>query len=165
MKVTGYQLREAIKRWQLRRDTAAAQFTDSLKAFPGEDKPDPREIMERLYTAESSIAVLQAAQARYNLSIVISNDFSLHEAVKLVGGAGRREKMWRNVAAPQKNKYEINRDERDKDAVVARPTVSQGQAMELADQAAGSASFLRSAIAVANATERDLDELSAALFE
>ncbi len=66
MKVTGIQIREAIKRWTLRRDASAGQFSESLWQF-SEDKntTTPVDLMKTFQEAEAAIARLQLAQTRY----------------------------------------------------------------------------------------------------
>jgi hypothetical protein len=85
---------------------------------------------------------------------------SLCKAIKLVGGAGRREKMWRKIAAPAKDRYGDSREVRDKTHEMAKPTITQQQAAALATEAARWAGGLRAAIAVANATavEREIND-------
>lgn len=159
MRVTGYQLREAIKAQSARRDFAAAQFADTLKVFPGETKPNPLEVMNQLTAAEYAVAMLQVAQMRYNLQVKIGAA-TLAEAVKRIGGIARVEKMWRVVAAPKKDRYSLSeRGERNADTIVAHDAVSRDAAHAQAQVMARHASTLRQEIAVANATviEMDLD--------
>jgi hypothetical protein len=156
VKITGYALREAIKRWQLRRDTASNLFDASIRKFEDETKESPVEVMKQLSQAEQAIAALQEVQSRYNLEVPVMG-MSLCKAIKLVGGAGRMEKMWRNVAAPIKDRYGRDSDVRDKTQEVAKPTVSSREAAVLASDAARWAGSLRSGISVANAIEIDLE--------
>lgn len=172
MKVTGYQLREAIKRHQLVRDSAAKLFDDSLKAFPDEEKESPNAIMDRLMYAEEAIALLQVAQQRYNLAVFVAPDaraparlITLSAAVKLLGGYGRREKMWRSAASPKGKDNWGRTDERSKDTLIAKPTIHYSAAGELAETSARLAAGMRQAIALGNAAEIELEDLSAALFE
>ncbi len=175
MKITGYALREAIKRWTLRRDAAVAQFEGTLKKFDDEEKDTPVEVMARLTEAELRIARLQTAQAQYNLSVnvhvsvpgIIEKEMNLCMAVKLIGGVGRQEKLWRNIAAPGKDPYGSRMGEisRDKDTVFAKSTVSQKDAAVLAEGKARISSALVTAIAKANAVEIDIGFLSTADLE
>lgn len=52
MNVTGYLLREAIRRHELRRDTAARQFEDGILRFPDEDKLSPDDAARAFLEAE-----------------------------------------------------------------------------------------------------------------
>lgn len=162
-KITGYQLREAIKRWELHKSTAAKQFDESLWAFEGDDKASPGELADTFLKAEDAVAKLQTLQARYNLSVVVDvlgSKMSLCQAVKMVGGAGRHEKMWRNAATNSGQcgyAYGQNPMSRKTDEVHAKRTVSVKEAIERADRAARLASALRSAIALGNGQEREME--------
>lgn len=165
MKVTGYKFQHALRELAHTRDIAAGQFDDCLKVFPGESKLHPTTVMIRFQAAEAQIAKLQTAQADYNLQVqvrVLDQTMPLSEAVKLVGGAGRAEKMWRDVAAPKKDRY--GSDTRDTTSIVAQRTISTEEAAAEAKKAARWASALREAIQVGNATELEF-QLDVALFE
>jgi hypothetical protein len=178
MKVTGYMLREAIKQHELRRDTAAKAFDGSLKKFPDEEKESPIELVESFSKAEQAIAALQEAQMRYNLSVKVEvmgqgnypTDkvrMSLAKAIKLVGGAGRVEKMWRSATGPKKDRYGGYRDddEMDPTRIRAVATIKSSDAISQASRAGKAAGSLRAAIATANAELVEIEDLSPALFE
>jgi hypothetical protein len=169
MRVTGYALREAIKRHTLRRDTAASMFENTLKRFPDEHKPTPDEVMNTFVTADLAIAALQTAQMRYNIEQVVKiggRSISLAEAIKRVGGVGRSEKMWRSAAAPSKrDAYGRDDDERDPSRVRSVVTLTPLEAADRALLAGKQAAELRQAIAVANAAALDIESLSAELME
>lgn len=157
MLVTGYQLREAIKQWELRKDAANRVFDESLKIFPGEEKPHPSKLIEQYLAAEVAIAQLQTAQAHYNL--IVSFDFEGHkitlcEAVKSLGGYSRVEKLWRTAAGGgKKERYgHSSDDERDTTKIYAVQVVTPMQGVEQATIAAKRASALRAGIATGNAT-------------
>lgn len=169
MKITGYALREAIKLQELRRDTAARAFNGSLKAFPGETKETPQAVVESFLWAETAIAKLQTAQARYNLSVAFDIDgriITLSEAIKRIGGISRAEKMWRTAAGPKPDRYNSygNDDEIDPSKVRAVPMITAAKAIEQASVVAKLAGSLRAAIATGNTKEVELD-LDPALFE
>lgn len=176
MKVTGYQLREALRRWQLRRDSAASRFKDSLHKFAGEEKEGPQLVASRVSGAEASIAQLQSWQARYNLKVHVQvrsvdkqTTLPLLEAVKLLGGLTRSEKAWREAAVVKKGSayfsLRSNPLERDGDKLIAQRTVSYEDAGKEAEAYARSISALREAIAVGNASELTLEGFPAALLE
>jgi hypothetical protein len=170
MQVTGYTLREAIRRQQLRRDTIAAQFSDTLHVFEGEEKQSPDEIATALMKAEKAVAGLQAAQDEYNLHVKVTGkiigEMTLCAAVKLVGGTGRLEKMWRTAAAPKQDRYGVERDiVRNKDEVRARSAMNVRDLTDRAAKAASYAGALRAAIAEANSTKIDIEGLDGGLFE
>lgn len=155
--VTGYQLREAIRRLELRRDALQAVFQDSLQAFPGESKPAPQATGSELMEIEEAISNMQTAQAAYNLQVKLPNGMLLCTAIKLIGAAGRNEKRWREVASPKKKDSYYDRDTvRREGETRASSTVDPATAAGLAQSAAKIASDIRSGIAMANATTVDL---------
>lgn len=171
MKVSGYQLREAIRQHELRRETAAAQFQGSLHAFADEAKDSPEAVIKAMLDAESAIARLQVAQMRYNLAVMIDakgEKMTLAEAIKLVGGVARAEKMYRGVAGPKKDRYGSYREEeleRDGTKTFAKPTLTSPQAVKLAIQVGKRSSAIRASIATGNGVTVEIENLDAALFE
>jgi hypothetical protein len=169
MKTTGYQLREAIKRWETRRDAAAAQFSEALWRFKDEDKLSPDDIMGIFTKAEDAVGRLQTVQSKYNLLVQVTvqgREMSLTEAVKLVGGAGRAEKMWREASTSTgRSLYDGSsrtvkkQDEEHAVRVLALPAL-----LERSTKAARYTSVLKAAIAEANAREADIKDLDSALL-
>lgn len=169
MKINGYMLREAIKRQVLRRDTSAALFNDSLKAFPGEQKQTPDDIMRAFAVADGAIAALQVAQAQYNLAVLVAIRSAavpvpLSYAVKLLGGYGRADKMWRSAAAPERDPWHHRDQERDSTKQYAALVLSREDLMTRAVAAGRAVGSLREAIASANAQMVDID-LDPSLFD
>ena len=168
MKVTGYQLREAIRRHELARDTAANLFKDSLHKFQGEDKANPMDAMNQFKEAGSAVVTLQTAQQRYNLAVSVEvqgKQVTLSEAVKSLGGAGRAEKMWRDAVSQKKDRYDYqNNLERSKDTERAVRVVPYETAMKQANASAGYAGAVRAAIATGNATEVEIENLDASVL-
>jgi hypothetical protein len=164
MKATGYQIREALRRQGLRRDASAALFDDSLTAFADDQKTHPTNIVENFKRADRAIAALQVAQDQYNLHMKVkvtegdgtARTITLAEAVKLVGGAGRIEKMWRSAANPKKEHYRYQEEVRKDGEVRAAPVMKVAALLDEADRAARWAGSLRQAIAVANTQEVEL---------
>jgi len=161
MKVNGFRLQMAINAQIERRSLAEGRFAGSLKKFEDESKPDPRKLMQEYADAETKIALLQATQDKYNLAVMVEVDgtklgskISLHEAVKLVGGARRVEQKWRDAAKGDADRY--GGDVRDRDAIVAKRQIELDQCAELAKEAARTHRALRYAIQKGNATELDL---------
>jgi hypothetical protein len=169
VKVTGYQLREATRKFELQRDTAARLFKSSLYAFEDEVKEDPIEVMDHLKKAELSVVRLQEAQQKYNLKVLIDvqgKSITLAAAVKMLGGAGRIAKMWREAVADKEDRYGYrNERERNKDTEVARKRLPFDVALKEANTADGFAGALRAAIAVGNATSLEIEGLDTELFE
>jgi hypothetical protein len=171
MVVTGYALRNAIRRWQLRRDTAAAQFSGSLTKFEGEDKQTPDAVATEFLNAEKAIARLQAAQNEYNgrVKIVVPgmDNMTICTAVKLVGGAARLEKMWRAVVAPIRERWEtsnVSLGTRNKTEERAAWTMSTKDMADRTAKAAALTGALRSGIAEGNSIKIDIEGLDGTLL-
>ena len=163
MKVTGYQLREAIKRATKRADLSRRVFQESATAF-ADEKKDPLAAGTAFEQRGIDVAELQALQQQYNHSVVLpaiclrGKPMTLAVAVKLVGHAGALEKEWGNMAAAKRERY--GRDpatERDNTKTYATKLVTPELALAQAEQHGGYAARLRAAIAVANNTVIDLD--------
>ncbi len=164
MNVTGYKLQHAIREMTHVRDIASQQFSEGLQVFEGDEHVTPENAMAMFIQAEDKIARLQTAQAQYNLGLIVEvmgRVMPLARAVKLVGGAGRQEKMWRSCAkGPGKDRYSYRGDTREAGVKVTKRTVSVEDATNLARKAGRWASALREAIQVANATGADVDGLT-----
>lgn len=160
-KVTGYKLREAIKQWSLKKDALERLFEGSLKAWPGETK-DPAGALERYLEAELAIVRLQDAQGAYNQKVEVElpgiGKTTLAFAVKALGPLGRYEKMWRKASGDKADPWDAARSaERDPAKVYAFSTITPEAASERSLEAAKRAAAVRSAVALANATEVKLD--------
>jgi hypothetical protein len=171
MKITGFQLTYRLRELQDTREIAQAQFNDALFQFEtaAEGAPTPVELSRILQECERKIAILQVAQARYNLAVevdVLGERISLHQAVKQVGGAGRLAKMWKDAAKKTgANPYSYGEMSRDKDHEYAKRTVSVQECLERSTHATRWASALRQAIQLGNGVEMEIEGLDAALFE
>lgn len=170
MKATGWALKEAIKQQELRRDTAHRSFAGTLKCFADESKQSPDSVVKQFLEAEQAIAKLQVAQARYNLMVTVtlgSEQITLCEAVKRIGGLGRAEKMWRTATGSKPDRYGGygNDDVRDPTQIRAQSTISVSDAAARASAQAKEAGRLRAAIATANSRELEIESLEGSLFE
>jgi hypothetical protein len=163
MKINGYLIREAIKRWTLYRDTVQAQFKESLYYFDEDQKSDPIAVMNEFNKADSSIAYLEEAQQRFNQIVqvtVLNETMPLTRAVKLVGNAGRREKMWRDASIKKKDRYSYDdKMSRSKDTEYAKSAISRADAIEESAKSSKFAAALRNAIARGNNTDVNLESL------
>jgi len=166
MQITGYELRERLRKLQLERETAAAQFADSLFEFPTArgKKPKPEEIVGIVDRCERAIAAVQAAQSLYNAKVYASvrgESMQLTVAIKLIGALGRVEKLWRIAATGKKDKYAHYRSDdpgRLKEGeLLAERTITPEAAAEHVSAYAERLGALRMAVALANATPIDLD--------
>lgn len=164
MKVTGYQLREALRNWHTRLDVLNKQFRESLWQFPDSEQPadfKPDTLAAQFAQADDTVAALENAQQVYNQKITVTiagRKVPLSYAVKRVGGAGRLEKMWRWAATDNgRDRYSYRETSRKSDEVYAKRMASMNDCVRAAEKTASLASELRSAIAAANATEIDLE--------
>jgi len=119
MQVTGYKLQHAIREANDLKNLTASQWDDSLHAFADDKKMSPEDVMEKYLKHERRMVALQVAQAKYNLAVnvrVLDKEMTLCEAIKLVGGAGRTEKMWKAAAGGKKRDRYSYRDDLTRDA-------------------------------------------------
>lgn len=168
MKLTGYQIQHLAREKTTLIETLVSQFRARTKVFPGDPEPHLEALGLQIQKEETALAKLQTIQTRYNLRVEVSVEgvtMPLAEAVKSVGGAGRLEKIWRDLAAPRKDRYSLDRDERQEGTVVAKAAVSSEEALVLSKKAAKRASALREAIQIGNATAIAFDNVPDSLFE
>lgn len=167
MKITGYRIQHKLRELTTELAVVVSQFEDSITKFPDEQKDHPRTLFDRCNDLEYRIATLQTVQAKYNLAVqvdILGKKWSLAHAVKLVGGAGRNEKMWRSFAKIKKEKYSYSEATRNKDNVYEIRVMSPDECLIEAKKAARFVAAIREAIQIGNATEIELDaDLS--LFE
>ena len=164
MKINGFQIKETIGRWLLQRDTLANQFRDNLYAFEGEDKPNPENVMKRFDEADRNMARLQEIQQLFNQATKVEvqgKEVTLALAVKLMGGAGRRAKMWREAGPgkPDRYSYRDERHERSRDTDYAKRLVTVDDCVLHSIEASKYASALRNAMALGNSTDIECETL------
>jgi hypothetical protein len=170
MKITGYQLQQAIKSRQEDRDLLTGQFSGSLFKFEDEEKRLPADIASDLTKAEREIAQLQTAQGLYNTKVTITvggQDISLLQAIKQVGGANRLAALWKAVAQQSAGTLDKGRRSRydpyghaavrDPDQEYAKSTVSAETAVAKAKEASKVARDLRAAISAGNARQVEVE--------
>jgi hypothetical protein len=158
--VTGYNLREALKYWGLRRDAAFQAFPGSLHKFAGEEKKRPEDIVRDLIQAEHKVFRLQVAQMQYNLQVMVNfqgSEITLAEAIKRITLAGKVAKMWTTASTPPRHSYLSDRLVRDANQERAQPVLSPEELLELSTLTSQHCEALRTAIAVGNAKEVTLD--------
>lgn len=175
MEITGYKLREVLKMKALELSTIQSTFDESLFTFQDECKDLPGEIAAKITKLESDIAYLQAAQSEYNLNVKVTvkkgkdTTFTmpLEVAVKMVGGAGRLSKMWRTAAQGDKrDRWDRGTPRtRNKEDLIAKPTITKTAALAEAKIAEAFAAALRNAIAVGNNTVVAIDWIDEDLFD
>lgn len=167
MKITGYMLRAALKRWELTRNAAVKKFPDVLHKFPDENKISPEVVAKSIEDAEAAIARLQAIQVLYNASVQVEvkdSAMSLAEAVKRVGGATRMEKMWKGAAGLETsahgryhNPFGAVAQTRVMGHIVQERTLSEEDAAVQATKAANYLGALQEAIASGNGQKLDME--------
>jgi hypothetical protein len=166
MEVTGYQIREALNRYEARAKTAEQQFKDTLFAFEGDRNTiSPKSVVTNYSEAQEAICALQVLRAKFNLETQVSvsgysQPIPLALAVKLIGPADRVAKMWREATTYNgRDRWSMGSTlSRDKDSEYAQRTISVEEATKLADVASSNATALRSAIAEGNARKIKIGE-------
>ena len=164
MKINGFQIKETIGRWLLQRDTLANQFRDNLYAFEDEDKPNPEVVMRRFEEADRNMARVQEIQQLFNQATKVDvqgKEITLALAVKLVGGAGRRAKMWRDSGPgkPDRYSYRDSERERSKDTDYAKRLVNVDDCVLHSMEASKYASALRNALSRGNSTDIECEKI------
>lgn len=167
MKINGYVLREAIKRWTSQRNMANTLFTESILYFKGDEKPNLEKLMQQFLQADKNLCELQSIQQQYNQKVICqvqSEKIPLALCVKLVGGAGRSERLWREAAGNVKRSRYSSYDEpvrqRNKETEYAEKSLDSISCSKQAEKAAKYASDLRNAIARGCIVDVDSTELS-----
>jgi hypothetical protein len=166
--INGYRIREAMKQWHNRRQIASTQYNNSLYYFEGEDNLPLDQVVKNFQQADENYAKLQELQQWYNARVIVDTKnadgkpvmMSLSYAVKVLGGAGRVEKMWRDACSEKQDRYgNYGRDrERDKDKEYAKRSVSIPEATKRVEAASRYSMFLRSEIAKANNTSVNIGD-------
>lgn len=164
LKLTGYGLKEIIKKLERRRDTVKQQFEESLYFFQGETKlteanDTANRLSHKYEELERNIALVQAVQAVYNTSLTITvqgEKYNLSHAIKLLGGAERIEKLWQKAAETGTPAYSSYDRVRVTGQEHAKRSILISTAIERAEKASTFVGALRAAIAVANSTEKEV---------
>ena len=160
MELNGYKIRNAIQEQTQRRSVLAAQFRESLKKFDDEEKEHPANLMEVYMACENAITALQVIQTQYNWTVKVKihgKETKLLTAIKLIGGYGRIEKMWR-TAAPKYDRYsDYGEGSRSKDTIYAKDQMSPAQILEASKAASKECAAIREAIAIGNSTPMEFD--------
>lgn len=173
MNVNGYRLKRMLRSLERRRGYLKNRWSDSLWAFPGEEKPNPEALLDELREVEFNLAQVQTAQARYNLEIEVDvkhggerERMSLLEAIKRVGGASRLEQMAKAASSSEEQYYYGHSPHtRSTEAEHATRQLAPERAAERMDQLGEYAEALREAIAIGNETTIDIDGLDSSLSE
>lgn len=166
MKITGYQLREAIKVWQLRKTAAEAAFTDSLTKFKDDNKEEPSVAADRVVEAETAIVRLQVAQMKYNLAVKVDvagvGEITLAEVIKLAGATSRIEKVWSGATSTLNMNARYSHGVRDPNHDHAKAAVTPKEILERTSGLTKRAGALRAALGAGNTREVPIEDLDAA---
>lgn len=161
MKVTGYKLREAVRRWVTAQSVAAKMFPETLFAFEGDQKDDPKDVDESFWTASKNIAELQELQQKYNMENFVEvrgERMTLSRAIKLVAFAGQRSKSWKTAASETgRGRFSDRVLTRSKEDEIASRKVSVKECLNCQIGVDSYLADLRTAIAVANGREIDME--------
>lgn len=163
MQVNGFQIREAIKHWTLKREMAVKVFNDAGFTFDGENKTHPVEAAEAVRNSDEAVARLETFQQQFNSSISVEfngKPIKLSQAVKMIAGVGRLENLWKTYAGKGLSGTDHHRGYGEALAVVRKADeVHAKRVMPLADCVAKAAQFakqqaaLRALISSANGTQ------------
>lgn len=167
MKVNGYKLKEAIKRWENRKAPLLREFQSSFFRKPSQKGRSPEDISKDILNVEEAIASLQEAQAKYNLNTTVSyflfgeeKRLSLLSAVKLIGGIGRVEGLWKAESSKDEDPYDnqkLHYGQTNTQYEWPQRTMPLKDVIEKANQQNVYVTALRSGIAEANSKELDID--------
>jgi hypothetical protein len=168
-KVTGYELREAIKTRQLKLSNLERDFSKSMFAFEDQKKEKPQELAKRIFLLERDIVRLQTAQAEYNLAatcVLPDGAISLAEAIKLQGVVGRLLNRWQAYQHQDLDGGgEMMRVKRaDVQEEHAKPQMSNKDVLDQVLKIEAQATAIKAAIAKANSEELPVKALTD-LFE
>lgn len=112
MKINGYKLQHMLADLKQERETLTALFDKETRAFPSDEKGDPMAVSESLEKCESEIVHIQDIQASYNRQVMVElagESIPLSAAIKLAGGLGRIEGLWRKlvgeISSSHRNPY------------------------------------------------------------
>ncbi len=100
MKINGYKIQHMLADLKQERETLTALFEKETRAFPGDERGDPMAVSEDLERCEAEIVHLQEIQNDYNHRVTVElagKKVTLLAAIKLAGGLGRIEGMWRKL--------------------------------------------------------------------
>lgn len=163
MKVTGYQLREALRHWRSVLEGLAIDLKGSTRYFDPKEKVNPLTVAKEYMAAEDAVAKIEEAQQKYNLRvtlIIVDEPYTLTYAIKALGSAGRYAAIWKAEASDKQSKREWGDSYdyvRNKDDIHAERAISKEEASKMRTAANRHASDIRQAIALANASKLEID--------
>ncbi|MEY2785859.1 MAG: hypothetical protein RL277_2071 [Planctomycetota bacterium] len=172
MKITGIQIREAVKHWTAQKLLLSKVFVDSGFSFPNENKQTPEEVAAQFEQASRCVAELESLQQAYNGAhsfVLEGRMLTLSEGVKLMAAYAQLVNMWTSYA--QRGLLDIERPYNTSDGlrraatdVVAVRRRTTEEANQMAAVYSKKASRLRNAVAVANTSAWDISDEKLPLF-
>jgi hypothetical protein len=102
MKITGIQIREAVKHWTAQKLLLSKVFVDSGFSFPNENKQTPEEVAAQFEQASRCVAELESLQQAYNGAhsfVLEGRMLTLSEGVKLMAAYAQLVNMWTTIRA------------------------------------------------------------------
>lgn len=176
MKVTGYKFKQAIKELKDRVEVTRNNMSNSVKYFPSQDKPDVYKMFNDYKEAEIRLAMIQTYNQQYNLEVkvdVAGKKISLAQAVKMLGGASRCEKFWREAAKSDSMSSPGGRrfsryhqlEARDKEKEYPVRVVEESICLDEAAKESRYVSRLKEAIQTGQATQVNYPELHEDMFK
>ena len=164
LRVNGYDIRNAIRRWLDRSQRSETKFRDSLWSFDKEVKQGVvNEPANKFWEANIAVVKLELLQQKYNHTTTVkidNKDMSLAEAVMLQGPSGRMEKLWKFAATDtgEDRSYRSRSLTRNKDEVSAQRTLDEETAAGHCETSAIFAAHVRRAVAVGNNSEIEVTD-------
>lgn len=156
MKITGTKLRTTIAVLELQKEALYAKFSNELSAF-ADEKKTPLETFKQIEAIEHRIVRLQAVREVYNANVT-AVFMGKHESVaylsKIAGARGRMAKVFRQIVAPKKDRWEAKNEMiREEGKELAQPTITSEQAMKKFPELDALSAEARNALGAANNIE------------
>ena len=170
VEINGSRFKLLLKLWNDRKLSAMSKWNKSFWKFPSDETVHngPIVVDKAVSEAEVSIAILQTLQAIYNIETEVKCDgvaMPLLQAIKTIGGMGRREKRWSGASRDENDttrrmrRYEIelHNSPRDTDKEYPEQTIDQEAVEAKSLSATKAAALLREAIAKGNGKTRIME--------
>ena len=163
-------IQEALSTWIQRKDFLSKRFKRALWQFEGDDLGNVSVLADEFRVADLTVAHLQNLQDTYNGGIKVnvdSEDMTLADAIKQIGGSGRMAKMWREAADSTGTERHYGGEDmtRKMDEISKERTISVKDCMDQAEIYSSLLSKFRIAIREGNQTQVDFPDTPEAWFE
>ena len=166
MKINGYKLQHMLADLKQERETLTALFDKETRAFPSDEKGDLMAISDNLEKCEAEIVHVQEVQNAYNRQVMVEmagKPVALSAAIKLAGGLGRIEGIWRKlvgeISSSHRNPYGETLAKRVKDREETQEfTISLGVARQRLREATKVTRECKEAVAGGNGRMVDIGD-------